>query len=203
MAPTLENANQWEGGLKSNFFDNKLSATASYYHITVANRLMTDPGNINNSIQGGEVVSQGYEISLTANPIMGLNLIAGYSNNDSEVTKDYEASGYLGLRPEEAGPAELFNFWASYSIPSGTFKGVGVGFGGNGASEHLTLNRATTGTFVLPAYQVFNASLSYSTFQYDIILKANNITDQQYYSGWSTVTPQNLRNYSLSLNFKF
>ena len=164
---------------------------------------MTDPENVNNSIQGGEVVSQGYEVSLTANPINGFNLIAGYSNNESEVTEDYEASGYLGLRPEEAGPAKLYNFWASYSIPSGDFKGLGIGFGGNAASEYKTINRANTGTFVLPAYQVFNASLSYSTFKYDIILKANNITDQRYFSGWSTVTPQNLRNYSLSLNFNF
>ncbi|WP_340154080.1 TonB-dependent receptor [uncultured Marivirga sp.] len=198
-----ENANQYEGGIKSNFFNNRVSATASYYHITVANRLMTDPENINNSIQGGEVVSKGYELSLTANPVNGLNLIAGYSNNESEVTKDYEASGYLGLRPEEAGPAELINFWASYSIPNGDFKGLGLGFGGNIASEYKTLNRAGTGTFTLPAYQIFNASLSYSTFQYDVILKVNNIMDEQYFSGWSTVTPQNLRNYSLSLNFKF
>ncbi|WKV10958.1 TonB-dependent receptor [Marivirga harenae] len=198
-----ENANQYEGGIKSNFFNNRVSATASYYHITVANRLMTDPENINNSIQGGEVVSKGYELSLTANPVNGLNLIAGYSNNESEVTKDYEASGYLGLRPEEAGPAELINFWASYSIPDGDFKGLGLGFGGNIASEYKTLNRAGTGTFTLPAYQIFNASLSYSTFQYDVILKVNNIMDEQYFSGWSTVTPQNLRNYSLSLNFKF
>ncbi|BDD15568.1 hypothetical protein MATR_23930 [Marivirga tractuosa] len=198
-----ENANQYEGGIKSNFFNNRISVTASYYHITVANRLMTDPENINNSIQGGEVVSQGYEVSLTANPINGLNLIAGYSNNESEVTEDYEASGYLGLRPEEDGPAQLFNFWASYVVPSGELKGLGIGFGGNGASEHKTINRANTGTFVLPTYQVYNASLSYSNFQYDIILKMNNIMNEKYFSGWSTVTPQNLRNLSLSLNFKF
>ncbi|GAA5028980.1 TonB-dependent receptor [Marivirga lumbricoides] len=198
-----ENANQYEGGIKSNFLNNRISATASYYHITVANRLMTDPENINNSIQGGEVVSQGYELSLAANPVNGLNIIAGYSYNDSEVTKDFEASGYLGLRPEEAGPAELINFWASYTIPTGSLRGLGIGFGGNSASEYKTLNRAGTGTFILPAYQVFNASLSYSTFQYDLIFKVNNLSNEKYFSGWSTITPQNLRNVSLSLNFKF
>ncbi len=198
-----ENANQLEGGIKSNFFNDRVSATASYYHITVANRVITDPENINNAIQGGEVVSKGYELSLTANPIKGLNLIAGYSNNQSEVTKDYEASGYLGLRPEEAGPAELVNFWASYTVPSGDFKGLGIGFGGNTANEYKTLNRTGTGTFILPAYQVFNASLSYSTFQYDLIFKINNIANEKYFSGWSTITPQNFRNVSLSLNFKF
>ncbi len=197
-----EYANQYEGGVKSNFLNNKLSATASYYHILVSNRLMTDPANINNAIQGGAVVSQGYELSLTANPITGFNLIAGYSFNDSEVTQDYEASGYLGLRPEEAGPAQLVNFWGSYTLHEGKLKGLGVGLGGNSASAFNTINRANTGTLALPAYQVFDAALSYNALQYDIIFKVNNFTNERYFSGWSTVTPQNLRNVSLSLNFK-
>ena len=75
----------------------------------------------------GEVKSQGIEISLIANPIEGLNLVAGYSKNKSEVTKDYEENGYLGLRPEEAGPEQLINFWASYSFLTGDLKGFGFG----------------------------------------------------------------------------
>lgn len=164
---------------------------------------MTDPENINNSIQGGEVVSKGFEISLIANPIEGLNVVAGYSNNNSEVTKDNPGDGYLGLRPEEAGPEQLINFWAGYSIPQGRLKGLGIGFGGNSASAHKTLNRDNTGTFTLPAFTVLNAALSYTTNQYAMILKINNLSDQKYYSGWSTVTPQNLRNLSLSLNYRF
>ncbi|MBK6266044.1 TonB-dependent receptor [Marivirga sp. S37H4] len=198
-----ENANQYEAGVKTNIFNNRISATASYYYITVKDRVMTDPNNINNSIQGGEVESKGIELSLIANPVNGLNLIAGYSNNQSEVTKDNPEGGYLGLRPEEAGPESLINFWANYTIQSGVLQGLGFGFGGNSASEHKTLNRATTGTFTLPAYDIFNAALSYKANQYSIILKANNLTNQKYYTGWSTVTPQNLRNISVSLNYKF
>lgn len=198
-----EKANQYEFGVKTNLLNDKISATASYYNITVSNRVMTDPANINNAIQGGEVVSKGIELSVIASPVDGLNLVAGFSHNDSEVTKDYPESGYLGMRPEEAGPENLFNFWASYNFSAGALKGFGLGFGGNAASEYLTLNRDNIGSFALPAYQVFNASLSYTGSQYFLALKVNNLTDQKYYSGWSTVTPQNLRNVSLSLNYRF
>lgn len=198
-----ENANQYEVGVKTSLYKNRISATASYYNIIVKNRVMTDPENVNNSIQGGEVESNGFELSVIANPVNGLNIIAGYSNNDSEVTKDNPGDGYVGMRPEEAGPEQLLNFWVSYSFQGSLLKGLGLGFGGNSATENKTLNRETTGTFTLPAYTVLNTSLSYSGAQYSIILKVNNLTNQKYYAGWSTVSPQNLRNISVSLNYKF
>lgn len=198
-----EHANQYELGAKTNLIDGKLSATASYYNIVVENRVMTDPNNVNNSIQGGEVESKGFEVSLIANPVNGLNIIAGYSDNTSEVTKDNPGDGYVGMRPEEAGPEKLANLWISYTIKQGALNGFGLGLGGNYASENKTLNRSTTGTFTLPSYSILNASLSYTSTQYGIILKFNNVTNEKYYSGWSTITPQNLRNVSLSLNYKF
>jgi len=198
-----EHANQYEFGVKSNLLNGKVSATASYYGIQVKNRVMTDPENQNNSIQGGEVESKGFELSLIANPINGLNIIAGFSDNDSEVTKDYEDSGYLGFRPEEAGPDQLVNLWINYTFKGSVLNGLGFGVGGNYASEYKTLNRDVTGTFILPSYTILNASVSYTAAQYGIIVKVNNLTDEKYYSGWSTVTPQNLRNVSVSLNYKF
>ena len=198
-----EIANQLEFGVKTNLYQDKISATASYYNIKVKNRVITDPNNINNSIQGGEVLSKGFEFSLIASPAKGLSLVAGYSKNNAEVTEDNPESGYLGLRPESAGPDQLINFWASYNFSAGSLKGFGLGFGGNAASEYLTLNRENIGTFALPAYQVLNASLSYTGSQYFLALKVNNLTDQKYYSGWSTVTPQSPRNFSLSLNYRF
>lgn len=197
-----EQANQLEFGIKTNLLSDKLAATASYYDIRVKNRLINDPDNPNNSLQAGEVESKGFEFSLIASPIEGMSIITGYSNNNSEVTKDDPVNGYLGLRPEEAGPEELVNFWLSYSIPTGSLKGLGLGLGGNAASEHLTLNRAN-GTFTLPAYQVYNAAVSYTGSQYLLALKMNNLTNKHYYSGWSTVTPQSPRNVSLSFNYRF
>lgn len=198
-----EHANQYEFGAKSNFYKEKISLTASYYNINVSNKLMSDPDNVNNSIQGAEVESKGFELSLIANPIKGLNVVAGFSINIAEVIKDNPENGYLGLRPEESGPSELINFWLSYTLPTSKLKGLGIGFGGNTASEHIALNRNVTGSFTLPAYQIFNASLSYVKANYSLILKVNNITNQKYYSGWSGVIPQQLRAISFGLNYNF
>lgn len=198
-----EQANQYEVGVKTDLLKNRISLTGSYYNIIVSNKLMQDPENVNNTIQGAEVLSEGVEFSLIANPLRGLNIVAGYSYNHAEVIKDNPENGYLGLRPEEAGPSQLINFWASYVIPTTRFKGLGFGFGGNTASEHLALNRTVSGTFSLPAYQIFNASLFYRHANFDFSLRLNNIMNTKYYSGWSGVNPQQLRSVSLKFGYTF
>lgn len=196
-----EHSNQWEVGTKASLVKDKLSITASYYNIEVKDKVMQDPTNAQNSIQGGEVESKGFEVSVVGSPINGLNIIAGFSHNDSEVTVG--DATYVGYRPEEAGPKNLFNFWANYKVQAGALRNLGVGFGANSASELYTLNRAGIGTFAIPSYTVFNAALSYNEDKYSVILKVDNLTNKKYFSGWSTVTPQRLRAVSLSLNYKF
>lgn len=198
-----EQANQFEVGLKTSLYKDIISASVSYYDIRVKDRVITDPNNINNSIQGGEVESKGIEVSIVANPIKGLNVIAGFSHNDAEVTKESPGDGYLGLRPEEAGPETLVNLWANYTVTDGQLKGFGIGFGGNYASEYKTLNRANTGTFALPDYTVLNSAVSYDNDKFNVSLKLNNMLNEKYYSGWSTVTPQRLRSITAGVTYKF
>jgi iron complex outermembrane recepter protein len=198
-----EQANQYEFGLKTSLYKDIISASLSYYDIRVKDRIITDPNNINNAIQGGEVESKGIELSIVASPIKGLNIITGISHNKAEVTKETPGEGYLGLRPEEAGPETLVNFWANYTVTEGQLKGFGIGFGGNYASEYKTLNRANTGTFELPAYTILNSVLSYDDAKFNVSLKLNNMLNEKYYSGWSTVTPQQLRSLIAGITYKF
>lgn len=198
-----EQANQIEVGLKTSLYKDIISASVSYYDIRVKDRVITDPNNINNSIQGGEVESKGVEVSVVANPFKGLNVIAGFSHNKAKVTRETLNAGYLGLRPEEAGPETLVNFWANYTISEGELKGFGIGFGGNYASEYKTLNRANIGTFALPDYTVLNSALSYDNDTFNVTLKLNNLLNEKYYSGWSTVTPQRLRSITAGVTYKF
>ena len=199
-----EHANQYEFGIKTNLYKDIISATISYYNINVSNKVTSNPDNPNDVIQGGEVESKGFEVSFTATPTKGLSIIAGFSNNKSEVTKDFfPNNGYLGLRPEEAGPETLINFWANYKFSNGSLKGFGIGFGGNYASEYKTLNRSNIGTFELPSYTILNSALSYDANKFNITLKLNNALNEKYYSGWSTVTPQQLRSVMAGLTYKF
>ncbi|QQV02681.1 MULTISPECIES: TonB-dependent siderophore receptor [Chryseobacterium] len=195
---TPEQANQWEVGTKASLIKDKLSVTASYYDIKVKNKLMGTGPDLS---QGGEVESKGFEISVVGSPIEGLNVIAGFSSNDSKVVAGDDT--YVGYRPEEAGPRNIFNFWTNYKIQQGVLRNVGIGFGANSASELYTLNRAGVGTFAIPSYAVFNAALSYNAEKYSVIMKLDNIANKKYFTGWSTVTPQRLRTLSLSLNYKF
>lgn len=197
-----EKANQWETGVKTNLLDNKLTATVSYYNILVSNIVRPDPNRVNFYIQDGENYSRGFEVSITAAPLPGLNIIAGYSHNESEITKTSN-DAYRGRRPESAGPEDLLNGWISYHVTDGSLQGFGAGFGGNYASENLIMNRATTGVFTLPSYTIFDAAVFYNTGSYRIDLKVNNLTNEEYYKGWSTVNPQQPRSITAGFSYKF
>jgi len=197
-----EQANQLEFGVKTNLFNNRLNVTASYYDIKVKDRVITDPSSPFNKIQGGEVVSKGFEIEINANPISGLNIRAGYSNNDSETTKS-DNTEILNRRPLEAGPEALYNLWASYEFQMGTLDGFGIGAGLNGASESFAINYESTGEFILPSYTVVNASVFYQANKYRIGLKLNNALNEEYYKGWSTINPQMPRALLANISYSF
>ncbi|HLR32647.1 MAG TPA: TonB-dependent receptor, partial [Fodinibius sp.] len=103
-----ERANQWEGGVKADFFNGRLNATASYYDITVSDIVRSDPERATFSIQDGEIYSRGFELSLSAAPVPGLDITAGYSHNESKYTVT-SISGEEGRRPADAGPSNLVN----------------------------------------------------------------------------------------------
>lgn len=200
-----EHANQFEVGVKTSLVANKLSLTTSYYDIHVSNKLFPDAANANNSIQGGEVESKGYEISINASPVEGLNIMGGYSNNESIVEEGAGSSSFAeeGRRPAEAGPEHVFNVWARYALTRGDFKGLGVGFGANAASERLIMDSKATGQFALPAYTVFNASIFYDAKLFNVTLKVDNLTDETYFKGWNTINPQRPRSVSASFAYRF
>ena len=197
-----EQANQLEFGIKTNLFNNRLNATISYYDIKVKDRVITDPSSPFNKIQGGEVVSKGFEIEINANPFKGLNIRAGFSNNDSETTES-DNTEILNRRPLEAGPETLYNFWANYEFQDGTLDGFGIGLGFNGASERFAINYVSTGEFILPSYTIANASVFYQADKYRIGLKLNNAFNKEYYKGWTTINPQMPRALLANISYQF
>ncbi|GAL01194.1 MAG: TonB-dependent receptor [Nonlabens ulvanivorans] len=197
-----EQANQIEVGIKTNLFKNRLNATISYYDIKVKDRVITDPSSPFNKIQGGEVVSSGFEIEINANPIKGLNIRAGYSKNDSETTES-DNTEILNKRPLEAGPETLYNLWANYEFQQGNLDGFGLGLGLNGASERFAINYASTGDFILPSYTIVNASVFYQADHYRVGLKLNNAFNKEYYKGWTTINPQMPRALLANISYRF
>lgn len=189
-----EKANQVEGGIKINAFQNKVSATISYYNIKVKDIVTADPNLPNANIQNGTQYSKGFELELTANPIAGLNLLVGYSNNDSDLN---------GIRPVTAGPENLINYWFSYNLQKTKLKGLGLGFGGNYGDAMFIYNDGAGETFELPSYSVVNAALYYDQPKYRVSLKVNNLTDELYFNGYTTINVQTPRTVMGSVTYKF
>lgn len=174
-----QQANQLEGGLK---FDlSKISATLSYYDIRVTNVTRDDPDHTTGSfqIQDGTQLSRGFEAEVVANPFPGMNIVAGYTYNDSKYTKSN--ASVLGLRPTTAGSPRAANLWASYRLIHGAAQGLGIGFGGIYGSEYYQTNTATF-KFSIPSYVVLDASVFYDQPRYRIGMKVDNLTNEKYWS---------------------
>lgn len=201
-----QHANQIEGGVKLDVFDGRLNLTASYYNISVDNMLRTEsivrdgkPYNI--TFQDGTQRSEGFDVDLIASPLSGLNIVAGYSHNESKLNN--ATSFVQGRRPVTAGPKDLANLWVSYTQPRGPLKGLGAGFGGNYAARNIITSDSRTGDFVLPAYTVLNTTVFYDTRKFRLGVKVDNLTDKDYFKGWTTVEPQQPRSVVANLTLKF
>lgn len=206
-----QQADQKEAGIKMDMFNHKLAFTASYYDIEVSNMTRSisvdDPSSsdpakmLNVTIQDGTQRSRGVELDMIANPVQGLNIVAGYGYNDSKMVNAAPAT--KGRRPNSAGPANLANVWISYTFKSGKLNGFGAGVGGNYASENLITSSLATGDFFLPSYTIVNASVFYNASKFRVGVKADNIADKEYFGGWTTIEKQMPRRYSASVTVRF
>ncbi|OUJ73452.1 TonB-dependent receptor [Hymenobacter crusticola] len=198
-----EHANQIEGGVKLDAAGGRVSATVSYYDIRVQNilRNLGTVGGISIGAQDGTQWSRGAELNLTANPLTGLNVVGGFAYNYSKFVDTNEDVN--GRRPNTASSPYLANAWVSYRQPTGTLQGLGVGFGGNYASDNKILNSVSQGVFTLPSYTVLNASAFYDLPHYRFAVKVDNLTDKHYWIGYTTFNAQKLRSIVGSVSYKF
>src|SRR5690606_11798526 len=130
-----------------------------------------------------------------ANPVSGLNLVAGYAYNENTYTK---SSTVQEGKRVTASPTNVANLWVSYFITSGKVKGIGFGIGGNYVSDSWF---DVANLMVLPGYTLLNAALYYDQPKFRISLKGNNLLNEEYWN--STGTPQKTLNVMASVAVKF
>lgn len=184
-------ANQWEGGVKVEAFGKKLNATLSYYDIKITN----DTRLVNGiTIQDATSKSKGFEAEVIANPISGLNIVAGYAKNSYRIIN---AGANVGNYQAQT-PTDYANIWVSYKFTGQTLKNIGLGFGGNYVSDNFF---DAENTIVIPKYTVINASVFYDQPKWRLSIKANNISNEKYWTNYGI--PETLRQYLANISFKF
>jgi iron complex outermembrane recepter protein len=175
---------QFEVGVKTEFFDGKLSATLAAYQITRQNDFQPDPVDPDRfQIQVGEQQSRGIDFSLSGEPLPGLRLIAGYAYIDAKVTKDNTGlqGNLLTNVPQHSG-----NLWAVYEFQKGDLEGLGIGAGVSvlGARQNDIEN-----TVELPTYALANALLYYKRDNWKVQLNFENLFDVEYFDGGNYGSP--------------
>lgn len=184
-----ETARQYEVGVKyqPSGYDSYLTVAA--FDLRRQNVLTTDVSAPSYSVQEGEVTSRGIEVEAVLKPVTGLNVIAAWSRNAVEVSKDNpNAAGISnkGKTPART-PEHLASLWSDYTVQGGLL--AGLGFGAGVRYTGSTFGDAQN-SFKVPDYTVVDAMVSYDFGKADASLEGlkaqvnvKNLTDKYYVAG--------------------
>ena len=171
-----------EGGIKKTFFEGRLKTSLGVYQITKQNVLVSDPENINFSIQLGEIQSKGIEFDLQGEITPDLNVILNYANTNVEITEDTNPDN-IGTRV--AGHAKhLTNGWLNYTFPTDSkLKGFGASLGYQYQVDRSAWAWGADNKSDLPDYFRLDGGLSWKNNRVRIQANVNNILNEYLYSG--------------------
>jgi iron complex outermembrane recepter protein len=199
-----------EVGVKREWLNGQWTATVSVYQIAKNNVLTADPLHDKFSIQLGETKTRGLEFDVRGQLIEGLNVTINYAYTDGKVTKDTDDTQVDRQVP--GTDKHIANAWINYRIPTGKVKGLGIALGAQHAAERTAWYAEYDKTIdpAMPSYTRFDAAVSYQFSKLGVALNINNLFSAELVSG-AYYTPSNfyywqaeaLRNYRLSLNYKF
>jgi iron complex outermembrane receptor protein len=173
-----ERGKQVEMGVKGEFFQKRLSATAAFYQIRKVNILTADPNDPERQIQGNEATSRGVELNVTGTVFRDLKLLANYAYNETRITRSPQEDPNL-IPWFENAPNTVANIWAVYEIGLPTQTGLSIG----GGLYHVGKRYTFRPGFVVPAYTTLDAMISYQYKKYSLALNLYNLTNERYFSG--------------------
>lgn len=215
---------QFEAGIKNDFFKGLLTTNVTFYQINNNNLAQTaefkadGTPNTDSTIKvlTGATKSKGVEVDVIIRPIIGLNIMAGYSYNDMRYTK---TSGLKGSFIEgdrlTRTPANTANLSFFYKIPEGALKGFSVGAlanyigkrvgGWNNQIDASQPNGFLDREIPLSAYTTLDVSAGYSWRQFSLLCRLSNITNELNYTVHEnySVNPIAPRQLMATLKYKF
>ena len=182
-----QSAQQFEIGVKGEWLQKRLVATASIYQITKQNIPSADPSNPAYTIAVGEARSRGVELDLSGQLSPGWKIIGGYSYLDALITKDTNSPSLQGLRFPDA-PYDSGSLWAVYEAQHRSLKGLKMGAGLVGRTGQVAYESPDGVSYLtdrIPGWTIVNAMASYS-WQFEKArlvgqLNINNLFDKKYF----------------------
>lgn len=186
---------QYEAGIKNDLFGGLLSLNVTAYRIVNSNFAVTaqfdSAGRVNTNTNlkelAGQTTSKGIEVDITAHPVKGLDITAGYSFNEMRYTKtDTTAGSYVQGERLVNTPAHTANATAFYTFTGAVLKGLKVGANflyigkrNAGWNNQYKLNGypAKSRLFEVSDYATLDLSAGYSWKQFSLLAKVSNVTN--------------------------
>lgn len=168
-----------EGGFKFALMSGRVQASASLYQIVRTNIAQADPDPAappGALIAFGEVTSEGFEADIAADITPDWVVTASYGYNDTRITASNGTGGIsnaVGDRFANA-PEHQFGFWTRYELP---VRGLAIALGG----DYVDVRQSLSGQKVRP-YTVLDASIIWEPEPFKLILRVDNLLDEEYAS---------------------
>lgn len=190
LAPSI--IDQYEIGVKNEFFKGRLSANLTFYKIINNNLAQTAPfaadgvtPNNNTALKelAGQTTSDGIELDMSSQPIAGLNIMAGYSYNNMRFTNVKEAKGnYIEGERLINTPAHTANGTVFYTLQKTALKGLKAGlsifyFGNRFGGYNNTQQQAQQYSRLIPvkAFTTVDLSAGYTFNKISLLAKLSNL----------------------------
>lgn len=178
---------QFEGGVKAELLDGRLTATGSYFDIDKKNQTSPIYGTPFVRVIDGR--SNGVEFDLTGRIDENWSVIANFTHLDARIVKDHDAvngGGTAGKRLHSV-PHNTANLWAKYEA-FGDLTGLTLGGGVSYVDKAFGDN---DNSFELPAHARVDVMASYKLEagwlphapKMTLQLNVNNLLDTTYYEG--------------------
>ena len=187
----------YEVGIKTELFDDRLSATVAAFHINKENTLATDPAtDLKRAI--GKARSQGVDLQLSGQLTDAVRVIGALAYIDAQVTKGDKEIPTGSRVPGVAKRSG--SLLGVYEFQDGALRGSDLG----AAFTYVGDRSGEAGkSFELPAYHTVDLLAHYkASDNLTVGLNLNNLFDEKYYErSYSNywVTPGEPRNFTVSL----
>jgi len=200
----------FETGLKTDWFNRRLSASASVFKIIQQNSLYDAfpavIGKPDLKMQIGEEESNGFEFDLAGEIAPNWSILASYAYIDARITKTASNSEKDFDMQRPSTPRHSGNIWTKYIITEGPLKHLGLGAGYNFVTERYGQVGRRANTTVYPGYGLVNAVLYYKINQIQLQLNLNNVLNKTHWvGGYDKLRsfPGAPRNINVTVSYKF
>jgi iron complex outermembrane receptor protein len=183
-AALFQEGKQDEFGVKTEFFNQRLSITASHFDITQNNIVTPNPSFFIDPVNNpqnfkADLTNKGYELDVVGGITKNLTILGSFT--------DMKLRDAFGRRRRNI-PDTTMNAMLKYTFTDGAAKGLSV-FGGvthvgNQAGEDPSITATALGvvaqiSFYAPARTIYNAGASYARGKYRFNLNLDNVTNEE------------------------